>query len=154
MKERSKSIKAKVLDIPTLDMDIPEPPDYLRHLNSTGITNSLPNVEKMFAETVEWLKKTNCLHLINPTLIVDYAILRCRWFEYEDIVTRAIIIRDEKTKEYNPSPMAEMALKYNKAADAAWSKIWNIVAANSEVYFGDDPNKDVMAFLIKNKPEA
>jgi len=60
-----KKHKAKVLDIPTLEMDIPEPPEYLRHLNSTGITNSLPNVEKMFAETVEWLKKTNCLHLIN-----------------------------------------------------------------------------------------
>ena len=149
----AKKHKPKVLNIPNLeDFPAPEVPDYLRHFNSTGISNSVPNMEAVYKETTDWLKNTGCLHLINPALITEYALLKCRWFEYEDIVCRAIVLQDEKTRLLHPSPMADMALKYRKAADAAWDKIWAIVTQNSEVYFGDDPNADIMAFLIKNKP--
>jgi len=160
-----KKHKAKVLDIPSLeDIPLPEPPEYTRHFNVTSIDNFVPNMETMYKNTVEWLRQTKCLHLINPDFIFEYAFMKTRWLECESIVSKVFLTRKEKvdkdgravpySQDIIPNPMIDAAIKYNKAANDAWSKIWNIVAANSEVYFGDDPNKDVMAFLIKNKPEA
>jgi hypothetical protein len=149
----AKKHKPKVLNIPSLeDIAMPEPPDYLRTLNAGSISDKIPNMETFFSETAAWLEKTGCLHLINPDFITEYAVMKTRWLECEDFVSQSIIVKG-KNGELMPNPMIEQSLKYCKAADIAWTRIWNIIAANSEVYFGDDPNADVMAFLIKNKPE-
>ncbi len=148
----AKKHKPKVLNMPSLeDTPIPEPPEYLKDFNCGEAAETVPDMQVLFKATTAWLEKTGCLHLINPDFLTEYALMKTRWLECEEIVSRSIIY--QKNGEIIVNPVAELALKYSKAADVAWSKIWNIVAANSEVYFGDDPNADVMAFLIKNKPE-
>ena len=155
-----KKHKPKVLNIPELeDVPAPEPPDFMRLMVATGVSNNVPRMADIFNETVEWLKKTGCLHLINPQHITEYAILTTRWLECEDVVSKSLYLMskektDKKEKiDLTPNPMSDQALKYWKSSDAAWNKIWNIVASNSEIYFGDDPHSSVMALLIKNKPE-
>lgn len=106
-----------------------------------------PSIESIYEQTVKWLEGTGCLHLINPAFITEYALLRTRWLECEWIVGMQPVIGNIEA-----NPMMEMGIKYLKAANEAWGKIWEIVSQNSQMYFGDDPNRDVMAFLIKNKP--
>jgi hypothetical protein len=142
--------KPKVLNIPEMEAPSLEPPEYIS--SYVGRRGGKPDATEIYAETAKWLDKTGCLHLINPAFIMEYAVLKSRWLECEFIVSTAIMVKDKK-EEVVPNPMVETGLKYLRAADAAWDKIWSVVAQNSEVYFGSDPNSDVMAVLLRNKPE-
>jgi len=145
--------RPKVLNLPDLeDISIPEPPDYLRQFNASSISNHIPSMERIFRETTDWLSKTKCLHLINPDFITHYALLITRWLECEDIVSRAPLVKSGN-KDPVANPLISSAMQYKKAADAAWDKIWSIVAQNSEMYYGDDPSQDIMAQLLNNKPK-
>ena len=132
--------------------DVPpnlDPPEYLRHFNVTGVSNSVPGIEVIYKETADWLSKTGCLHLINPAFITHYALLITRWMECEDIVSRAIMLKDHND-DFAPNPMSSQALQYKKAADAAWEKIWSVVAQNCEHDLGgDNPNTKIMEGLIR-----
>jgi hypothetical protein len=57
----------------------------------------------------------------------------------------------DRNGEYTANPMSDLGIKYLKQADLCWSKIWSIVAQNSEVYFGNDPNDDIMEALLRCK---
>ena len=150
----TKKHKPKVLNMPNLeDIPAPKPPDFLRLMVATGVSNDIPRMADVFNETVEWLKKTNCLHLINPQHISEYSILLTRWLECEDIVSKSIYWMSKDKTQLATNPLSDQALRYWKAADTAWNKIWSIIASNSEIYFGDDPHSDFMELLIKNKPE-
>ena len=159
-----KKHKAKVLDIPDLaDLPDPEPPEYLKNYNAQAAEYYVPSIDKVYKYIIAWLKRLGCLHLVSEELIGNYAVLKVRFMECESIVGKILFYKKQKmengnpvpnTLEIVPNPMYHMSLSYYKMAESAWSKIWDIVTANSEVYFGDNPNKDIMAFLIKNKPEA
>jgi len=142
--------KIKVLDIPGAQDEIPKPPYYLDKFNAIGLEE--PDVAEIYNETAQWLQKTGCLHLVNPALIAEYAAVKVRWMQLEFVVSKLIIYKNEK-KDIVVNPMYEAALKYLKAADAAWTRIWTIVAQNSENFYGDDPNNDVMLYLLSSKPE-
>ena len=120
--------RPKVLDIPSLeDIPMPETPDFLRQLNAVGIGNKVPKMEEIYDKTAAWLKNTGCLHLVNPDLIAEYALMKTRSFESEDIVSRLIMYKEKikgKGGESDgfviiPNPMYKMSLDYNKAAGAA-----------------------------------
>jgi len=149
----TKKHKPKVLNIPADDDYKLEYPKRLDMFD--GKLRGVPTVEEVWNETVTWLEKTKCLHLINPAFIDEYAILKTRFYECEKIVsnTHPIYNKKDGDRSLMMNPAIDASLKYLTKADIVWGKIWNIVAANSEVYFGDDPNADVMAFLLKNKPE-
>lgn len=147
--------KAKVLDIPACaDIPIPEPPEYLRTMVASGVSNNVPQMKDVFNETVEWLKNTGCLHLINPQLITEYSIHVTRWLECEDIVSKSLYLMhkdkdtDKKSGKINlePNPLSDQALRYWKAADTAWKKIWEIVQQNSVQLIS--PTPDVMMELL------
>jgi hypothetical protein len=151
----TKKHKPKVLDMPSLEdaFEILKPPDYMEYYSATHVSEHCPTMVEVFAKTEEWLRNTGCLHLINPEYIKEYVVCKTRWLECEDVVA-AVLHYVDKSGNLVPSPMIESSMKYLKAADTAWAKIWNIIAANSETYFGDDPNTDIMAFLIRNKPDG
>ena len=65
-----------------------------------------------------------------------------------------VVEKDEEDKRMYANPMIDVVHKYFKMSNEAWNKIWNIVAQNSEMLLGDDPNSDVMAYLLNNKPGA
>ncbi len=148
-----KKHKPKVLDLPGLEAsDAPEPPDYLEHFNSGDVSEDIPSMQNVFYEVTDWLEKTGCLHLISPVLITEYALLKTRWLECEALVANVLLYPDRNGSLW-VNPMAELGLKYYKSADIAWSKIWNIVAQNSEVSFGNDPQADFMEKLLKMNME-
>ena len=91
----------------------------------------------------------SCLHLINPALIEEYAIVKTRWLECEWTVAQMPVMSD-----LSPNPMVDSSIKYLKAANEVWDRIWAIVAQNSSTHYGDDPNRDAMARLLNSKPKA
>jgi hypothetical protein len=48
--------------------------------------------------------------------------------------------------------MINESMKYLKAANEVWDRIWAVVAQNSAIYYGDDPNRDIMSQLLNSKP--
>jgi hypothetical protein len=150
----TKQHKPKVLNIPEIGASpLPEAPEYMRVLVAAGVSNDIPRMKDVFEETANWLKTTNCLHLINPQLITQYAILTTRWLECEDIVSRALIVKTHN-KDIIANPMAAQALQYKKAADIAWDKIWAIITQNCEQDFGGrDPQANLMEKLLKMNME-
>lgn len=109
------------------------------------------SIEGIYESTVKWLEGTKCLHLISPALITEYAIMKTRWFECEWMVAQDIAYN---SREFiAPNPMMDMSLRYLKAVNEIWDRIWAIVAQNSAEYYGDDPNRDAMARLLNSKPK-
>ncbi|MDR0530765.1 MAG: P27 family phage terminase small subunit [Oscillospiraceae bacterium] len=149
LEDTTRKHRAKVLDIPD---DAPELkyPERLEYY-STRMAGD-PDVQEVWEETAAWLKRTGCLHLINPAFIEEYAILKARFYELQRLLTRSTPVYDSTTengrKKLELNPAIDASLKYLKQADAVWGKIWAIVAQNSEVYFGSDPNADVMNALL------
>lgn len=133
-----------VMNLPEDNIAPKECPEYLQEFAFFEIE---PSIEGIYEQTVKWLEGTGCLHLINPAFITEYALLKTRWMECEWIVGIQPVLGNIEA-----NPMIDAGLKYLKAANEVWGKIWEIVAQNSQTYFGDDPNQDIMAFLIKNKP--
>jgi hypothetical protein len=148
----TKKHKPTVLNFPQgEDLPLPEPPSFLGILPCPVINNGIPSMRDIFNQTTKWLERTGCVHLINPDLITKYALMTVRWLEMESIATKCLIYKD-KNGDHFPNTMSDMAIKYSKAADAAWAQIWEIVQQNSETYYGDSPRHDYTSFLINNKP--
>jgi hypothetical protein len=144
--------KLKVLEFGG-QIPLPEPPEYMPYYGSQK--SGKPDADDIYRETVAWLEKTGCLHLINPSHIFDYAILKAHWYECERYVTSQGLgyMPDQKTKKVLEHPIVETSVKYFKMADIAWSKIWDVVVQNCEHNFGgDNPHADVMAKLLRFDP--
>ena len=56
--------------------------------------------------------------------------------------------------DLSPNPMMAESVKYLRAANEVWDRIWAVVSQNSSTYYGDDPNRDAMARLLNSKPKA
>lgn len=139
--------KLKVVDFGGDDSP-PEPPEYLGYYGSKFA--GTPDVNDVYRDTVVWLQKTGCLHLVNPSLITDYAIVKSHWYECERFITKNGIVYTPNGKKIDEIPTVETSMKYFKMADAAWSKIWAIVAQNCEHHFGgENPHSDAMEALLR-----
>lgn len=136
-----------VMNIPADGDFSTKAPEYLQEF---PFFDGEPSIDGIYEQTAEWLKHTGCLHLINPAFLTEYALLKTRWLECEWMVGRQLILSVGGGVEANP--MAETGLKYLRAANEVWGRIWEIVAQNSATYLGDDPNADIMAVLLKGKP--
>ena len=123
------------------------PPDFLD--NFSAFRHVEPSVEDIYSDTVVWLQRTGCLHLINPQFISDYALLKFRWYECEALVQAQLLTLIECGR-WPQNPAADMSMKYLKQADVAWNKIWSVVAQNCEYNFGgENPNEDIMEKLLR-----
>jgi len=127
-----------------------EPPEYLSEYTRNAVS---PSIEEIYRETAEWLESTGCLRLVNSGLIAQYAMLKTRWLECERVAATTIMFketRDDGTFILIPNQICDLGMRYLKAADAIWDKIWNVVAQNCEHSLGgDNPNGDIMAELLK-----
>ena len=128
--------KPKVLDIAGDDHPVPEYP--LRLAYYQGKVSSEPTSQDIWQETVAFLKETGCLHLINPAFIEEYALLKARFFEVERSISRTMLVYDKSKDDdkkfagLEVNPGIDASLKYLRAADLVWAKIWDIVRQNSE----------------------
>ena len=144
--------KPKVLDIADNNVPVPEYP--LRLAYYQGKISAEPTSQDVWNETVAFLEKTGCLHLINPAFIEEYALLKARFFEMERSISRAMLLYNKNPEEKKPielevNPGIDASLKYLRAADLVWAKIWDIVRQNSIKSYNATPNDDLMAQLLK-----
>jgi hypothetical protein len=150
--------KPKVLGIVAdNDTPVPEYPERLAYYPTK--VSGLPTSQDIFHETVEFLKTTGCLHLINPAFIEEYALLKARFFEAERTISKTMLAyetKDEKktTKMIEANPAVDISLKYLRAADQVWAKIWDVVRQNSETLYGSTPNDDLMRGLLQFNREG
>jgi len=137
-----------VVDLPTENGDnIPRKcPELLAEF---AFYSHEPSIESVYEQTVKWLEGTKCLHLINPELITEYAILKTRWYEIEWMVAKKPLFQHHGM--IVPNPMISESIKYLKAYNESWDRIWAIVSQNSSTYYGDKPKDDIMRNLIFSK---
>jgi len=130
-----------------------EYPKWLNNLDSEF--EGIPTIEEFWTTTVEWLEKTGCLHLINPDMIIDYAVAKVRQYETEGVIAASNTIYPSKKGDYSigVNPAVEVSMMYQSQADSVWDKIWSIVTQNSEKYYGDDPKQILMKNLLSGRPE-
>ena len=129
--------------------------------NDAKISDSIPEApewlddqgKEIFDITVEWLKKTGCLNLINPQHIEEYAQCKSRWRECEDKNSKlGLLAKHPTTNMPIQSPFVSMGIQFLKQADTAWSKIYEIVKNNCSREFRNDmPHDDVMEKLLTVK---
>ena len=115
---------AKTLDELYGDLRLPDTQNLLNLLYSDNV--DLPSAEVFYEETAEWLDKIGYLRYINKGLIAEYAVLKTRWLRCEMGVAKAVICKDSNGNLV-VNPLADMALKHNRAANAVWSKIQCII---------------------------
>jgi hypothetical protein len=121
------------------------PPDYLDGFVAMDVE---PAIDQIYRDTVNWLQRTGCLHLINPQHITDYVMLKSRWLECEALVQAQLLTFVQHCK-WVDRPFVDISLKYLKQADVTWGKIWSVVAQNCAYNFGgENPNADVMSTLL------
>ena len=142
-KHKPKVIKFAEETVPDVEM-----PDWIAYYGTRSHQGE-PSSQQVFEYTVKWLKTTGCLHLINPDLIMEYAIVKACWYEIQRLISQngMAYTTDKKLVEMNP--MIDGAMKYFKMTDMAWDKIWRIVAQNCEENLGgSNPHDDFMEKLL------
>ena len=146
--------KPKILDIAADDdHPVPEYPERLAYYQMR--ISAEPSSQDVWQETVAFLERTGCLHLINPAFIEEYALLKARFFEAERAISKTMLIYDdEKHGGVAVNPGIDASLKYLRAADLVWAKIWDIVRQNSEKSYGSTPNDDLMRNLLRYNLEG
>jgi len=114
----------------------------------------VPNIRQFWNSEIEYLEKTGCLHLINPSLIANYVIALLRLAETERAIAISNTVYQSKMRDIrvDAHPLVEVAKSYRADVSTEWDKIWKIIQQNSETYYGDDPSHDIMSRLLSNKP--
>jgi hypothetical protein len=128
--------------------DLPSPPEFLAE--AAKGEGKWPSADTIFRSVSVWLERTGCLPLISPEHIMDYALLKARWLECEAFNTKhGLLARHPVTKQPIASPYVRMGIDYLKAADVAWTHIWEVISQNSlKDYSGGTPHDDVMEKLL------
>ena len=136
----------------------PECPDYLKNKNNRS--GEFPSAEEVWNMVLDWLETTGCVHLIPPDYIAEYTLLKVRWIEAEARIDMAgFLSKHPITGQPITSPLIKSGIEYLKAANAAWDKIWKIVAQNCETEFRNDTPDDMLMSSIlqygaqKNNPK-
>jgi len=123
------------------------PPAFMS-LASKETAEAYPSAAEIYGDLGVWLETTGCLHLINPTLMEDFALNRRAFFECEYMNKRLGRIAGGRR-----SPYVDMAIMYNGLMRNAWDRIWAIVSQNSEKPYinGANSGEDVMELLLTRR---
>lgn len=129
--------------------ELPPPPEFLADL-AKGV-GKCPNAETIFENVTAWLEKTGCVHLVSPEHITEYSLLKARWLECEAVNARVGLLAKHPTSgQPIASPYVRIGIDYLKAADSAWTRIWNVVSQNSQKDLRkNNPHEDAMEKLLR-----
>lgn len=143
-------IKLEVMDIPDFQgEDIPEPHQYLLDEQRDG--NKLL-AEEIYNDTWEWLKKCNCSHLVQKSIVEYYAMNAARYIQCETMNSKAgLLSKHPTTGSPIPSPFVNMAIQYMNQATRIWNDIFQIVKENCTIEISaNNPQDTMMERLLKN----
>jgi len=112
-----------------------EPPHYFPKLEKSH--RGLSSPMEIFDRVVKVLEPTDCLKLISPDLIADYAMARyyliCAQYELSYMATVGQKTgRKNESDEFYITSFTEAMLKMQKNVLATWTPIWDVIARNSE----------------------
>lgn len=143
--------KPQVLDIqPGEDTPVLEFPEELAYYPPR--ISGKPTSQDIWHKTVDFLKTTDCLHLIHPYLLEQYAVYAARAAEAERIISKGILVYEDENKSGNKElkthPAIEVSIKYLHAADKIWGRIWDVVLQNSTKPYASTPHDDLMRGLL------
>ncbi|AFM40316.1 hypothetical protein Desaci_1290 [Desulfosporosinus acidiphilus SJ4] len=130
---------------------LPPPPEFLVDL-AKGV-GRCPNAETIFENVTTWLERTGCVNLIPPEHVTEYSLLKARWLECEAMNAKhGLLAKHPTSGQPIASPYVRMSIDYLKAADSAWSRIWNVVSQNSQKEFrANSPHEDAMEKLLSGR---
>lgn len=126
----------------------PEPEDYMRQKQKAGIDL---HAERAFIEVCSWLKDRQCLELVNPYLIKQYAMSVARWAQCETALNEfGLLAKHPTTGAPIASPFQAMANSYLKQAESLWYSINQVVKENCSTPYSGSPQDDLMAILLNS----
>ena len=126
----------------------PEPEDYMRQKQKAGIDL---HAERAFIEVCSWLKDRQCLELVNPYLIKQYAMSVARWAQCETALNEfGLLAKHPTTGAPIASPFQAMANSYLKQAESLWYSINQVVKENCSTPYLGSPQDDLMAMLLNS----
>jgi len=123
-------------------------PEYLPMLVKK--TRGVSTPTEIFDETVKFLATTGCLNLISPHLIANFASARYYLLSAKWELSTMLTVGQDENGEFYITAFTDAMLKMQKNENECWSRIWEIVSANSEKKILN-PEKDVIISMAANR---
>ena len=129
-----------------LSLNDGKPPDLPDFLNQHGreCDEILPAAQALYDSLYDLIERSGCADKISAHLIHDFVHLRRAYLEAEWAARRygrafSVVDKDgNKTAKRNP--YVQIALDYQKAADAQYQRIWTIISQNCETKLDNGGN--------------
>lgn len=119
----------------------PKPSSTLTSMKPVKVKNM---AVKIFRNTWTWLAERNCADFVQQDRLELYAMSVARRIQAEtDISLNGLTDAEGKV-----NPNVKVSMEYRKAADTAWTEIFQIVKENSSVGYADSPHDDAMERLL------
>lgn len=126
-------------------VDIPKPSAYLSAQQRDG---KPLGADKIYNETMRWLKERGCEKLINPRQVESYSEAYARYIQCSEALSKyGMIGKHPTTKLPTTSPFVSMELQYQKQANIIWYEIFSIVKENSLTPYEGMPQNSMEALL-------
>jgi len=126
--------------------DMPKPSDYLSAMQRDG---KPLGADKLYIETMQWLKVRGCDKLVNHRQVESFAETFARYIQCSRMISeKGFIAKHPTTEAPIKSPFVEMQLAYQKQANVIWYEIFQVVKENSMTPFEGIPTGDGMEALI------
>lgn len=142
---------AEIIDFKTGNLKgrkMPEVDDYMKAEQKAGIKLE---AEKIYQNTYKWLKERGCDELINPILLHEYAMSAARWVQCQIAINKfGFLSKHPTTGNAIASPFVSMLSSFQKAMDASWYQIYQVVRDNCSVAYTGNPNDDLMTQLLNS----
>lgn len=126
---------------------MPKPRDYLAAVQKNGQNTIAVSV---YEDTWNWLNERNCVQLIPPLLIEQYAQSVARWAQCEDMITEyGFLSKHPTTGNAQSSPYVSMSQSFQKQSSNIWFMINQAVRENCATeYAGPSPYDNAMERIL------
>ena len=137
-------------------VDMPKPSEYLslkqrdiKTAEGKVIKGKPLGADKIYLETMRWLKERGCDTLINPRQVESYAEAFARYIQCSEALSMFGLIGKHPTTQLpTKSPYVDMQIAFQKQANVIWYEIFQIVKENSLTPYEGMPTGDGMEALI------
>jgi hypothetical protein len=140
-------------------VDMPKPSEYLsakqrdiKLADGTVIKGKTLGADKIYTETMKWLKARGCDKLINHRQVESYAEAFARYIQCSEALSRYGLIGKHPTTQLpTKSPYVDMQIAFQKQANVIWYEIFQVVKENSLTPYEGVPTGDDMERMIMGK---
>jgi hypothetical protein len=117
------------------------PPEYFAALQGIGDL-TLPTLEELYNDTVNFLRPTKCLPLISRQLISDYALWCKNFLEAEQNMLRYSQVAKTEAMKIKVTTFVDAATKSYANVERSWRLIYEILRENCMTPINDELNEN------------